>query len=366
MVEAVGATNLLGDEGRALARPSRTGRSATRCPRCSCSCRAATTWRRPRKRRERLLDAAGVRRHARGAQRQRVRGRRHVVLLAARAAHRRRPGDPGVGRAPRGLPRAVTGLDHPAAMSARPSRRPARALGVLTTSEGTHRGAFTPLDWGLFAAIGGIWGSSFLFIAIGLEAFEPGLVTWLRVLFGAARAVAGARRAEARRPRRPATAGRALGAVGGHPLHAVPARRAADHLGAHRAAQRLAAHLRRGDRRGDAAPSARPRPGDRPRRGLRRGSPLIALPAAGQGIERGAGRPAGAPGGGLLRRRRQHRHAPDPALRRPAGHGAHARARRDLDRALRTLGARRSRRSRGTRSRRCSRWVRSAPGWRSC
>ena len=56
---------------------------------------------------------------------------------------------------------------------------------VLTTTEGTHRGAFTPLDWGLFAAIGGIWGSSFLFIAIGLEAFEPGLVTWLRVLFGA-------------------------------------------------------------------------------------------------------------------------------------------------------------------------------------
>ena len=56
---------------------------------------------------------------------------------------------------------------------------------VLTTTEGTHTGAFTPLDWGLFASIGGIWGSSFLFIAIGLEAFEPGLVTWLRVLFGA-------------------------------------------------------------------------------------------------------------------------------------------------------------------------------------
>jgi drug/metabolite transporter (DMT)-like permease len=30
-----------------------------------------------------------------------------------------------------------------------------------------------------------IWGSSFLFIAIGLDAFEPGLITWLRVLFGA-------------------------------------------------------------------------------------------------------------------------------------------------------------------------------------
>ncbi|HET6712755.1 MAG TPA: DMT family transporter [Actinomycetota bacterium] len=58
--------------------------------------------------------------------------------------------------------------------------------GVLSTSVGTHRGTFTPLDWGLFASIGGIWGSSFLFIAIGLDAFEPGLITWLRVLFGAA------------------------------------------------------------------------------------------------------------------------------------------------------------------------------------
>jgi drug/metabolite transporter (DMT)-like permease len=38
----------------------------------------------------------------------------------------------------------------------------------------------------LFLSIGGIWGSSFLLIAVGLEAFEPGLVTWLRIAFGAA------------------------------------------------------------------------------------------------------------------------------------------------------------------------------------
>jgi drug/metabolite transporter (DMT)-like permease len=56
---------------------------------------------------------------------------------------------------------------------------------VLTTSAGTHLGAFTVLDWALFLSIGGIWGSSFLFIAIGLHAFEPGLVTWLRVGLGA-------------------------------------------------------------------------------------------------------------------------------------------------------------------------------------
>jgi drug/metabolite transporter (DMT)-like permease len=56
---------------------------------------------------------------------------------------------------------------------------------VLSTSEGTHRGAFTPGDWVLFGSIGLIWGSSFVLISIGLEAFEPGLVTWLRVGAGA-------------------------------------------------------------------------------------------------------------------------------------------------------------------------------------
>ena len=57
---------------------------------------------------------------------------------------------------------------------------------VLSTSHGTHRGAFAPVDWALLTSIGTIWGSSFLFMAIGLESFEPGLVTWLRILFGVA------------------------------------------------------------------------------------------------------------------------------------------------------------------------------------
>ena len=57
---------------------------------------------------------------------------------------------------------------------------------VLSTSEGSHRDAFAPLDWALFLSIGAIWGSSFVLISIGLEAFEPGLVTWLRILAGAA------------------------------------------------------------------------------------------------------------------------------------------------------------------------------------
>ena len=56
---------------------------------------------------------------------------------------------------------------------------------VLLTTHGTHRGAFAGVDWLLFLIVGTIWGSSFLFMAIGLEAFRPGLVTWLRILFGA-------------------------------------------------------------------------------------------------------------------------------------------------------------------------------------
>jgi drug/metabolite transporter (DMT)-like permease len=57
---------------------------------------------------------------------------------------------------------------------------------VLSTAEGENRDAFTPGDWGLFGSIGAIWGASFLFIAIGLESFEPGVITWARVALGAA------------------------------------------------------------------------------------------------------------------------------------------------------------------------------------
>lgn len=56
---------------------------------------------------------------------------------------------------------------------------------ILTTSHGTNREAFSPKDWGLFLSLSVIWGSSFLFMAIGLDAFHPGLVTWLRLGFGA-------------------------------------------------------------------------------------------------------------------------------------------------------------------------------------
>ncbi|HEX6220155.1 MAG TPA: DMT family transporter [Acidimicrobiia bacterium] len=56
---------------------------------------------------------------------------------------------------------------------------------LLTTSHGTNREAFTPTDWALFLSLAGIWGSSFLFMAIGLDAFHPGIVTLVRVSLGA-------------------------------------------------------------------------------------------------------------------------------------------------------------------------------------
>ncbi len=55
---------------------------------------------------------------------------------------------------------------------------------MLSTSEGTHLGAFRPVDWALLSIPGVIWGASFFFIAEGLEAFEPGLVTFLRIVLG--------------------------------------------------------------------------------------------------------------------------------------------------------------------------------------
>ena len=57
---------------------------------------------------------------------------------------------------------------------------------LLTTSEGVNRGSFTPVDWALFLSMSLIWGSSFLLMDIGLDSFQPGLVTLLRVGLGAA------------------------------------------------------------------------------------------------------------------------------------------------------------------------------------
>lgn len=57
---------------------------------------------------------------------------------------------------------------------------------LLSTSHGTNREAFSASDWGIFLSLVLIWGASFLFMAVGLDHFHPGLVTFLRIGFGAA------------------------------------------------------------------------------------------------------------------------------------------------------------------------------------
>ena len=61
------------------------------------------------------------------------------------------------------------------------TRRP-----VLTTAPGTRPEAFGPREWGLLAAIALMWGSSFLWIAEGLEHFAPAVISLSRLLLGAA------------------------------------------------------------------------------------------------------------------------------------------------------------------------------------
>jgi drug/metabolite transporter (DMT)-like permease len=59
------------------------------------------------------------------------------------------------------------------------------AVPVPLAAEATTSDAFTPTDWIVFASIAAIWGASFLFIAVGLESMQPGVVTLLRVGLGA-------------------------------------------------------------------------------------------------------------------------------------------------------------------------------------
>jgi drug/metabolite transporter (DMT)-like permease len=57
---------------------------------------------------------------------------------------------------------------------------------VMSTAPGTRPDAFGIAEWGLLASVALMWGSSFLWIAIGLEAFRPALITLVRIALGAA------------------------------------------------------------------------------------------------------------------------------------------------------------------------------------
>lgn len=55
-----------------------------------------------------------------------------------------------------------------------------------STTRGTNLDAFGGHEWGLLTGIALVWGSSFFFMEIGIEAFSPGVVTMARVGLGAA------------------------------------------------------------------------------------------------------------------------------------------------------------------------------------
>mgnify|MGYP006098720613 FL=1 len=53
------------------------------------------------------------------------------------------------------------------------------------TSQGANQGNFSQTDWAFLLTISLIWGSSFLWIAIGLDSFHPASIALFRVVFGA-------------------------------------------------------------------------------------------------------------------------------------------------------------------------------------
>jgi drug/metabolite transporter (DMT)-like permease len=62
----------------------------------------------------------------------------------------------------------------------------AAPLRTLRTADGTNTGAFDGGDWLLALAVATIWGSSFLWTAIGLDSLDPAAVAFLRIALGAA------------------------------------------------------------------------------------------------------------------------------------------------------------------------------------
>jgi drug/metabolite transporter (DMT)-like permease len=56
---------------------------------------------------------------------------------------------------------------------------------LFTAATAANDDNFAAQDWALFLGVAAIWGSSFLFIDIGLDALPPGMITLLRVGLGA-------------------------------------------------------------------------------------------------------------------------------------------------------------------------------------
>lgn len=57
---------------------------------------------------------------------------------------------------------------------------------LVTTADGASTEAFEATDWALTIMVSLIWGSSFLWIAIGLDSLTPSSVAFGRLALGAA------------------------------------------------------------------------------------------------------------------------------------------------------------------------------------
>jgi len=60
-----------------------------------------------------------------------------------------------------------------------------RLMAAPLTNVGSRTGAYGAAEWGLTLTIGIIWGSAFLWIAMGVDHFSPGVVAFGRVALGA-------------------------------------------------------------------------------------------------------------------------------------------------------------------------------------
>lgn len=69
--------------------------------------------------------------------------------------------------------------------SPNPVTQPPRTA-LFTTSDGTHREAFTPSHWALAIFNALVFGSAFLWMALGLRSLTPGMIAVGRVAFGTA------------------------------------------------------------------------------------------------------------------------------------------------------------------------------------